>query len=225
MDLPHITLSWNNSQWISTFPLVYLTPLKNSFPCHSWFSGGAEALEWWRPQWRVWSNPQEKCNHPIRGEKLIFILQEGHENLLGHHYIHLVKGKWFIFHPTEESKANDGTHPYLFMPLLPAYDMPSSLPSCLWYKIVYHPMVCNYIHINSLFQSFPKPNLSFLNICFPFGFIRLIISGKAYVKWSIPWIYLELLPVDLEPCCMWYIVFARQIWKKKKKNRSIALNG
>lgn len=76
MDLPHITLSWNNSQWISTFPLVYLTPLKNSFPCHSWFSGGAEALEWWRPQWRVWSNPQEKCNHPIRGEKLIFILHK-----------------------------------------------------------------------------------------------------------------------------------------------------
>lgn len=46
-----------------------------------------------RSQWRLGSNSQRKYTLPISGEKLILILQEGHENLLGHHYIHSVKRK------------------------------------------------------------------------------------------------------------------------------------
>lgn len=75
-------------QWTSTSLLLSTVPPSSWFPWHLailWEElqqtndDGYSFCNMERPPWTLGSNPQGKCTHPTFREKLILILQEGHE--------------------------------------------------------------------------------------------------------------------------------------------------
>lgn len=127
----HPQLKWFSGN--STSLLLYITPCSTYvFPDMAILRGelehrnndGHSFCKMERSQWRLWSNSQGKCMLPISGEKLILTLQEGHENLLGHHYIHSVKRKWFVFFSNRRIKGKWQPSCILALPspALPGYN-------------------------------------------------------------------------------------------------------
>lgn len=138
---------------------------------------------------RPWKSPGSSLYLFGQGEMIYFLSNRR------------IKGKWWHF--------------CIFSSLSHLYITCFPPPSCLCTRS----SIIQWFLITFVLNSSSNPLLNwtfhFFNVCFLSGSIRLIISGKASGKWSIPWICLGVLRVALEPYYKWYFVSISAIWKNK----------